>query len=263
MIRGRFTGVRLVRPPAMAPAFLPAVALTLLSAVALTLLSVASPAQAAGYRYWSFWQAGAQGSWAYATQGPATARPADGEVNGFRFAVSADSADSTRPRTAPDFAALCADTPAKPGTKRIGVVIDFGIPADAPGGEAPPAPEQRTACARVDPAASSAEALAAVAKPLRYNSDALLCAIAGYPESGCGEQIAAAKPTASQSPSHASPASPASGAQEDAQQDTQAAQDTEGGPSLGVLAGIVAVLALGGAAFRQSQSRSRSRRRRG
>ncbi|UNM16766.1 hypothetical protein J4032_28210 [Streptomyces formicae] len=225
----------------------------------MTLLSVASPAQAAGYRYWSFWQADAGGgSWGYATQGPATARPADGEVNGFRFAVSTDSADSTRPRTAPDFAALCADTPAKPGTKRIGVVIDFGTPADAPEGEAPPAPEQRTACAQVDPAASSAEALAAVAKPLRYNSDALLCAIAGYPESDCGEQISAAEPTAAQSPSPASD-TPGTHSGQNAQ-NAQGGPDTDGGPSLGLLAGVAAVLALGGAAFLQSRSRSRRRR---
>ncbi|MFJ6998059.1 hypothetical protein [Streptomyces sp. NPDC003090] len=43
-------------------------------------------AHAAGYRYWSFWEGGAGGTWAYATQGPATIRPADGAVHGYRFA---------------------------------------------------------------------------------------------------------------------------------------------------------------------------------
>ncbi|NEE36853.1 hypothetical protein G3M53_67045, partial [Streptomyces sp. SID7982] len=64
-------------------------------------------------------------------------------------------------------------------------------------GEKPPA--LRTACAQVAPDASSAEALAAVAKPLRYDDSAMLCAISGYPRTGCGEQVsgdsASAKPS--------------------------------------------------------------------
>ncbi|MFE7772563.1 SCO2322 family protein [Streptomyces sp. NPDC057445] len=220
-------------------------------------LMAGAPAHAAGYRYWSFWQSDGStggsggtgtsgGSWTYATQGPATARPADGEVNGFRFSVSADSADSAKPRTAPDFKALCAGTPAKSGTKRVGVVIDFGTPADAPQGESPPAPGRRTACARVDPSASSADALAAVAKPLRYNSDALLCAISGYPESGCGEQIQGDGPAAAEPAPASEP--DASGAQDDGPKD-------DSGPSVGVIAGVAAVAALGAAAFWQARRR--------
>ncbi|MER7000474.1 SCO2322 family protein [Streptomyces sp. NPDC000410] len=215
------------------------------------LLAVAWPAQAAGYRYWSFWQTnGGSGgaSWAYATQGPATARPADGEVNGFRFSVSSDSADSARPRTTPDFAALCAGTPAKDGTKRVGVVIDFGTPADAAAGETPPA--ARTGCAQVRTDATSAEALAAVAKPLRYNSDALLCAISGYPASGCGEQVSG------DTPEQALPfyptAPPSSGARPAV---ITATKPADTGPSVGVLAGVAAVLALGAAALWQARRR--------
>ncbi|MGW1884206.1 SCO2322 family protein [Streptomyces sp. NPDC001970] len=226
-------------------------------------LVVALPAQAAGYRYWSFWQSGggavggaAGGGWMYATQGPATARPADGEVNGFRFSVSTDSADSAKPRTAPDFASVCADTPAKAGTKRVGIVIDFGTPADAPQGDAPPSPDRRTACAQVDPSATSADALAAVAKPLRYNSDALLCAISAYPRSGCGEQVSAVAPP-SAGPSAAAPAtdsSDAAGAEGAADASGSSAEEASG-TSVGVVTGVAAVLALGAAAFWQSRRR--------
>src|SRR5690606_5275966 len=119
--------------------------------------------------------------------GPSLVRPEDGSVQGFRFAVSADSQDASQPRRAPDFGKICADTPAKDGSKRVALVIDPGTAADAPDGETPPA--LRTACARVPKDASSAEALASVAKPLRYDTSAMLCAISGYPASGCGEQV--------------------------------------------------------------------------
>ena len=186
-------------------------------------------AQAAGYRYWSFWDLTGD-NWTYATQGPASAHPGDGAVEGFRFAVSADSKDAPKPRTTPSFEAVCAATPTKDGTKRVALVIDFGTPQDAAQGETPPAP--RTACAQVAPDATSADALAAVAKPLRYNSAALLCAIADYPRTGCGEQVAdpARRPArrAREGPRH------------------------NGGPSAGLLAGAAAVVALGAAAIWQS-----------
>ncbi|MFG2607748.1 SCO2322 family protein [Streptomyces sp. NPDC048514] len=195
------------------------------------LLLVAARAHAAGYRYWSFWES-TGGRWTYATQGPSMVRPDDGAVQGFRFAVSADSADASRPRGAADFTTICAGTPAKHGSKRVGLVLDFGTSADAPSGERPPA--QRTACARVSPDATSADALAAAARPLRYDADALLCAISGYPEQGCGEQVASGE----------RPASTAKGGSEPG-----------GGPSLGlpIGAGVVAVLA--GAAVWQARRR--------
>ncbi|WP_432120437.1 SCO2322 family protein [Streptomyces sp. S1] len=203
----------------------------------LTLAGVAAaPAHAAGYRYWSYWESDGGTPWAYATQGPATARPADGDAVGFRFAVSSEADDTAKPTVAPDFARICADVAAKDGTKRIAVVIDFGGPADAPPGETPPAKRVTTGCAQVRPDATGAEALAAVAKPLRYGSGAMLCGIAGYPARGCGEEVgeeptAAASPTASEK------------------------RDDGGGPSVGVLAGGAAVLALGGAAIWKARHR--------
>ncbi|MFE3635151.1 SCO2322 family protein [Streptomyces cellostaticus] len=208
-------------------------------AAALLLAASAVPAgavqaQAAGYRYWSFWER-TGGHWSYATEGPSTARPDDGAVQGFRFAVSEDSQDATRPRGTADFATICAGTPAKAGTKRVALVLDFGTPADAPSGETPPG--RRTACARVSGDATTAEALASAAKPLRYDTNALLCAIAGYPHTGCGEQVSAKEQPAGK---------PAKAARN---------PEPDGGPSLGLPIGVGVVAVLAGAAVWQSRRR--------
>ncbi|MEV5971025.1 SCO2322 family protein [Streptomyces sp. NPDC051921] len=210
-------------------------------------LAVAAPAEAAGYRYWSFWEN--QGKeWGYATQGPATARPADGDVIGFRFAVSKDSSDASRPSTAPDFATICTGVAKKDGTKRVAVVVDFGGPTDAPPGETPPKPVLEVGCPEVREDATAAEALAAVAKPLRYDSNALLCGIAGYPAKGCGEQVALPEeqPSATAKPS----ATRAAG--------TGTASDSgsgSDGPSVGLVVGGAAVLLLGTAGVVQARRR--------
>ncbi|MFI9804953.1 SCO2322 family protein [Streptomyces sp. NPDC052301] len=203
---------------------------------ALVLLAGAARAHATGYRYWSFWERSG-GHWTYATQGPSTARPDDGAVEGFRFAVSADSADANRPRGTADFGTICAGTPAEPGRKRVALVLDFGTPGDAPSGETPPG--RRTACARVASDATSAQALAAVAKPLRYDTNALLCAIAGYPEKGCGEQVSTGKEENSAASANSAPRK----------------HGPDGGPSLGLPIGAAVVALLTGAAVWQSRRR--------
>ncbi|MDG9713319.1 SCO2322 family protein [Streptomyces sp. DH10] len=200
----------------------------LLVLASLLLGAGAGQAQAAGYRYWSFWDREGD-HWVYATQGPSVTRPSDGDVQGFRFAVSEDSSDAARPRGTADFTAICAKTPAQDGEKRVALLLDFGTAADAPSGEKPPAP--RTACARVSPDATTAEALATVAKPLRYDTNALLCAISGYPEKGCGEQVSQSEtPTGKQ-------------------------DKPDNGPSLGLWAGIATVAVLAAAAIWQVRRR--------
>nr|WP_067279173.1 SCO2322 family protein [Streptomyces jeddahensis] len=229
--------------------------LGLLLAVLGGLLGTAGPAQAVGYRYWSFWERDG-GGWTYATQGPSFLRPEDGTVQGFRFAVSEDSQDSTKPRGDAGFAAICAGTPAKDGTKRVALVLDFGTSDDAPDGETPPKP--RTACARVAEDATTADALAAVAGPLRYDGNALLCAIAGYPQTGCGEQVSSGSSGSSRSSgSSGSGERPATSPAADPTS-TSASGGAEGddsGPSLGLAAGLAAVALLGAAAVWQARRR--------
>lgn len=130
-------------------------------------------------------------------------------------------------------------------------MIDPGTAADAPDGEEPPA--LRTACAQVAPDASSAEALASVAKPLRYDSSAMICAISGYPRSGCGEQVSGdgGKKDGSGEPS--APAASSAPAADDG--DGVDDGDGGGGPSAGLLVGIGAVLLLGVAAVFQARRR--------
>lgn len=216
-------------------------------AAGLLLLLAAAPAQAAGYRYWSFWEAGGKdGGWAYATQGPATARPADGDVIGFRFAVSKDSADASKPSAAPAFGQICGDVKKAEkadGSKRIAVVIDFGGPLDAPPGETPPAKALKVGCPQVREDATAAEVLAAVAKPLRYDTNALLCGIAGYPAKGCGEQVAATSDAAASRPAAQPSGTP------------DAAPGESGGPSFGLVTGGAAVLLLGIAGVWQARRR--------
>ncbi|MFD8254841.1 SCO2322 family protein [Streptomyces werraensis] len=210
-------------------------------AALLPLSAGAGQAQAAGYRYWSFWERDGS-AWTYATVGPSLARPADGDVQGFRFSVSEDSGDAAKPRGTAGFDTICAKTPAENGTKRVALVIDFGTPADAPSGEKPPA--GRTACAQVAEDATTAEALASVAEPLRYDSNALLCAIAGYPAKGCGEQVATGG-------KESSPAQTAETAEEASAQD-----DGGSGPSVGLVAGAAVVAVLGAAAVWQVRRRA-------
>ena len=154
-------------------------------------------ADSSSYRYWSFWVGSDDGGWSYASQGPTMLRPADGKVVGFRFtrSDSAGAPDSdSRPREAADFDAVCSDDDADAAAdtadasdgKRVAVVIDPGTGRDAPAGERPPKP--MTVCAQLPDDGNAAEALAKDAPPLRYGSSGLLCAIAGYPSSGCGER---------------------------------------------------------------------------
>lgn len=223
-------------------------------------------AYAAAYRYWSFWERDGS-AWAYATQGPSTARPADGEVQGFRFAVSRDSSDAAQPRGAADFASICRNTAARGGEKRVALVIDFGATADAPESETPP--KARTACARVPDDATTAEALASVAKPLRYDTNALLCAIGGYPVRGCGEAVdsgaesetgtgsGAGSETETGTDSGVGSASGSDGRADTPGSSAGGAAGEGAGPSAGLFVGVGVVAALGGAAV------WRARRRRG
>ncbi|MDF4250414.1 SCO2322 family protein [Streptomyces sp. WMMB303] len=213
-------------------------------------------AESSGYRYWSFWQRQEGGSWSYATEGPATRRPEDGDVLGFRFALSEDSDQADKPRGAGSFAAACEGTKAAKDSKRVAVRIDFGTRADAPGGESGDPPAARTGCARIPENGTAADALAKVASPLRYNSDALLCAIDGYPATGCGEQ-AKGSGGSGRSEDGDGGGTADTGGRSGADGEDDGGRGEGASTAAGVAAGAAAVAILGAAALWQARRRKR------
>ena len=67
--------------------------------------------------------------------GPAEAAPADGAVEGWRYAVA--GAEPRFPRADGDFELICGSTDADAGEKRVAVVIDYGTDADSEDGSNP------------------------------------------------------------------------------------------------------------------------------
>jgi LPXTG-motif cell wall-anchored protein len=163
------------------------------TAAALTLLAVViggvgapGTAQAASYRYWSFW-IGAGDGWTYASVGAGSTRPADGSVQGWRFAISAGANSSTiPPRAAASFDAICGTQEAAEGRKRVALVIDFGTTDDAPDGENPPRGIARV-CVEA-PMSATGAAVLAQAFAVR-SKDGLVCGIDGYPRTECAALV--------------------------------------------------------------------------
>lgn len=158
--------------------------LTVLLALVTTLLGPALTARADNYRYWGYWQL-ASGTWAFAQKGPAETVPADGSVEGWRFAVD-DGSGTRTPRVKPTFEQLCSATAAESGKKRVGLVVDPGRDVDGDAGVTPPAPTGT--CVSVPTTATGSQVLAAAATSRVEKG--LVCAIAGYPAAGCGGVVA-------------------------------------------------------------------------
>ena len=158
------------------------------AAIVITVPGHASAATA--YRYWTFYVAHGS-SWQYSQRGPASEYPVDGEVQGWRFAVQAEATNGLLPRAVPDFATLCASTPVRAGELRVGVVVDFGLAADAPAHERPPAAVV-PGCVYVPDGDTGANVLAAAAAVrIGTGSDAgLVCGIDGYPKTECAVAVA-------------------------------------------------------------------------
>ena len=205
-------------------------------------LSVA-PAQAAAYRYWGYFHV-TSGAWAFAQTGPAQAIPADGSVDGWRFAV-ADESSMRTPRATPAFETICAGTAITAGHKRVGLVIDFGRPGDAPdGAKVPPAPQ--ATCVAVPTKASGSDVLVAAGNTLRLDK-ALTCGIDGWPATGCGEPVAPVPAAAASPDTKITIAPPAPAAMSGATGQPVTASSNS---SRGLMAGgAVAVLLVGGLGF--------------
>jgi hypothetical protein len=218
-------------------------ALGIAVALALTVL-LPGVANAAAYRYWGYYQLSGD-TWQFATKGPDQTKPADGSVEGWRYAVGSEGSSRT-PRVTVTFDDICGDTKAQAGKKRVGVVIDYGRAADTEDGSTPPEP--RADCASVDEAASGSEVLAAVGEVRAENG--LVCAIDEEPATGCGGEVkqvsAAAKapdqPVKLQEEKAAAPA-------EEKQED-----DTPVGTYIGIAVVVAAAAGLGVVALRRRQA---------
>jgi hypothetical protein len=170
-------------------------ALAALALALVTAVVAAAPAAAESFRYWGYYTWDGS-EWAFAQAGPADTTPPDGSIEGWRFAV-ADETSTRLPRATPDIETLCGSTAAEDGSKRVGVVIDYGTTEDAPEGDEVPA--ARGACAVVDTDASGADVLAAVAD-LRIADSGLVCGIDGYPSEGCGDPVDGEAPSGDEEP---------------------------------------------------------------
>jgi hypothetical protein len=201
--------------------------------------STATAAQAEdGYRFWGYYQ-WSSGQWAFSQKGADAFVPADGAVEGWRFAVG--GAKPRVPRAAGDFATVCGKTPAETGKKRVALVVDAGTPADAVSGDTP-APATGT-CVVTDPKANGAKILAAVA-PVRIEKG-LTCGIAGYPSKGCGDQIKNIKVPATDTPVTLQ-VGPAVGSTATPSPAAASSSDDGGTPWTGIIIAAVVVLLLAG-----------------
>jgi len=185
--------------------------------VALFVFAPAAHADSA-YRYWSYFTS-SDGTWTYAMKGPADLVPADGTVDGWRFAVTSDAmATPPNPTAAPDFATLCKDVPAEAGKKRVGLVIDAGPAAVAPAGETPL--NRSVACTVVPVDATGLQVLESLDK-VRLDKG-LVCGIDGYPATECSPTVDIALADLNGDTPTAASAAPATSASSDAMS-TQAA----------------------------------------
>lgn len=205
-------------------------------------------AQASAYRYWTYWQ-GTGNGWSFATAGPAALIPADGSVEGWRFAVTTQAGRAgDTPRNPPQFDAICADTPAAADRKRVALVIDAGTSDAAPEGQAPPVAV--ATCVVASPDATGYQVLRSVATV--RTEGGLVCGIAGYPAGECAPVVE--DPTSTTSPASGPAPTPLPVATASAAIATQSAtamatqqdsENTSGTPWITlIVAGVAAVVAL-------------------
>ena len=158
--------------------------------------TITESTSAPAYRYWSYWTS-ASGDWQFATSGPAARAPQDGDVEGWRFAVTTAAGDQPpRAAVAGSFDDACGSTVAPSGLKRVALVIDPGLASDAPTGQVPP--PLRLACAVVPVEATSATALASVSN-VRAEAG-IVCGLDGFPTGECAPIVTVSAPPATAPP---------------------------------------------------------------
>jgi hypothetical protein len=161
---------------------------TVILLLALSNISIISSASAAdkGWRYWGYYQAapGAK-TWTAAMTGPFVDIK-DGAVEGWSFVFSADDIPSIAPSVKPDFQSICGKIRADKDTKRIALVIDYGLQAYAPKGEK--VKKTFTTCLRTAKESLGIDVLGQVTK-IRADKSGLICGLSGYPAKECGVEI--------------------------------------------------------------------------
>jgi hypothetical protein len=161
------------------------IAVIFIASIFTSLFSI-TPANAADYRYWTFWVT-TNDSWSFANEGAGTLKATDQMVTGFKFAIT--GADNGLPPTeSAVFAELCPDTSEQAGTLRVAVVVEYNDQSIAPEGETPPSANV-VSCVTVNEGQTAADALNAANLDVRAK-DGMICGISGYPKEECGLAIA-------------------------------------------------------------------------
>ena len=160
------------------------VALVFIATLFSSLFSVTS-ANAADYRYWTFWVTTID-QWSFANEGAGTLKATDQMVTGWKFAITGAD-NGTPPNQSAVFAELCPDTSEQAGVLRVAVVVDFNDASVAPEGETPPS-ESLINCVTVNEGQTAADALNAAGLDVRAN-DGFVCGINGYPKEECGVEV--------------------------------------------------------------------------
>lgn len=140
------------------------------------------------FQYWSYHQV-KDGAFVYATKGVGDTVPADGSIEGHRWAAT-PMGKTNAPRadlTKLTFDAICGDDEAGDAQKRVAVIVDFGLEADALGNDE--TPEPFADCAVVAEEATGLQVLQAVAEVRTQQASfgTQLCGIDGYPSTKCSD----------------------------------------------------------------------------
>ena len=203
------------------------------------------------YKYWAYYTV-TDGEFVYASTGPAETNPADGSIEAYRFAAPADFNKPNYPRADLEeltFDALCGESTAATGEKRVAVLVDYGVAQDAV--DEQETPEPVAGCAVVAEDATGIQVLQAVVDDVRVentSSGPAVCGIGGYPATGCFKNTAEVGTPADGEPVEFAIA----GADEPEQED----DDDSSNAGLWIGLGAVLLLIVGGGVFLQTRKKA-------
>ena len=139
------------------------------------------------YEYWSYWhKAPGASSWQYSSVGASGYYLKQGtQVEGWRFALGTASPSDPKPRpTNVSYDQYCADKDTDKAY-RVLLVVDYGTKSSAPSGPV-------YSCYGFDDSVTGYRVL--TQQHSERDSGGLICAIDGYPRTGCGETASSPAP---------------------------------------------------------------------